>query len=210
MIAVPDPIGEGFAASLSRPGGNVTGLSNIVTEVSVKHLELLHLAVRSSSAWRSSSIRRTRATRWILEQVQGAAYARGVEGASRSRRAQRARSTPRSPPSPRARAEGVIVAVDAFFDVQREQIIGHTLKNRLPSMFASREMTEAGGLMSYGQDLAQHYRRAAGLRRQDPEGHAARRASHRAADRARVRRQPNRRDALGLTLPPHLNFAPSG
>ncbi len=45
MVAVPDPIGEGFAASLSRPGGNITGLSNIVTEVSVKHLELLHAAV---------------------------------------------------------------------------------------------------------------------------------------------------------------------
>ena len=45
MIGVPDPIGEGFAVSLSRPGHNITGLSNIVTEVSVKHVELLHAAV---------------------------------------------------------------------------------------------------------------------------------------------------------------------
>ena len=51
MVGVPDPIGEGFATSLSRPGGNITGLSNIVTEVSSKHLELLQVAV---PGWRSS------------------------------------------------------------------------------------------------------------------------------------------------------------
>ena len=45
MVGVPDPIGEGFATSLSRPGENITGLSNIVTEVSSKHLELLQAAV---------------------------------------------------------------------------------------------------------------------------------------------------------------------
>ena len=45
MVGVPDPIGEGFATSLSRPGGNITGLSNIVTEVSSKHLELMLAAV---------------------------------------------------------------------------------------------------------------------------------------------------------------------
>jgi len=45
MVAVPDPVGEGFATSLSRPGGNITGLTNIVTEISIKHLELLRTAV---------------------------------------------------------------------------------------------------------------------------------------------------------------------
>jgi putative tryptophan/tyrosine transport system substrate-binding protein len=61
----------------------------------------------------------------------------------------------------RARAQALIVAADSYFDVQREQIARLAIKNRLPTVFSNREMTEAGGLMSYGQDLTEHYRRAA-------------------------------------------------
>jgi len=55
----------------------------------------------------------------------------------------------------------VIVATDPFFDVKQELIIKLAADNRLPTVSSSREMTEAGGLMSYGQDLALHYRRSA-------------------------------------------------
>ena len=62
----------------------------------------------------------------------------------------------------RERMDAVIVAVDSFFVGQRQQIAELTLKNRLPSMFSAQEHVEAGGLMSYGQNLADMYRRAAG------------------------------------------------
>jgi putative ABC transport system substrate-binding protein len=161
MVAVPDPIGEGFAASLSRPGGNITGLSNIVTEVSVKHLELVHAAVPKLELLAVLINPQNPSDALILEQIQGAAFTRRLKVMPLEAR-NRGQIDNAFAAMTKARAEAVIVAADAFFEVQRELIIAHTLKNRLPSMFANREMTEAGGLMSYGQDLTLHYRRAAG------------------------------------------------
>jgi putative ABC transport system substrate-binding protein len=160
MVAVPDPVGEGFATSLSRPGGNITGLSNIVTELSIKHLELLRTAVPKLSRVAVLINPLNPSDSLILEQIQGAAYARGVkvfpvEATSASQiEAGFGAMT-------RERAGALIVAADSYFDVQRDQITQLAIKNRLPTIFSSREMTEAGGLMSYGQDLAEHYRRAA-------------------------------------------------
>jgi putative ABC transport system substrate-binding protein len=101
MIEVPDPIGEGFATSLSRPGGNITGLSNIVTEVSSKHLELFRVAVPPAVAGRR---------------------------AHQPRQSQR-RADPRANPGRR--------------------------------LHAPHQGTPDRSLMSYGQDLALHYERAA-------------------------------------------------
>lgn len=160
MVAVSDPVGEGFARSLSRPGGNITGLSNIVTEVSIKHVELLlaatpkvrRVGVLINPLNASSSL--------ILEQIQGAAYVRGVEvfpvEASTAIQIETGFGE-----MTRARTEALIVAADSYFDMQREQIAKLALKNHLPTISSNREITEAGGLMSYGQDLSEHYRRAA-------------------------------------------------
>ena len=160
MVAVPDPVGEGFVARLSRPGGNVTGLSNIVTEVSAKHLELLRAAVPKLSRVAVLINPPNPSDSLILEQIQGAAYATGVKvfavEASTARQLEAGFGA-----MTRARAEAMIVAADSYFDVQRDQITKLAVKNRLPTISSSREMTEAGGLMSYGQDLAEHYRRAA-------------------------------------------------
>lgn len=160
MVAVPDPVGEGFATSLSKPGGNITGLSNIVTELSIKHLELLRIAVPNLSSVAVLINPLNPSDSLILEQIHGAAYARGlkvlpVEASSASQiEAGFGAMT-------RERTEALVVAADSYFDVQRDQITKLAVKNRLPTIFSSRESTEAGGLMSYGQDLAQHYRRAA-------------------------------------------------
>ena len=72
MIAVPDPIGEGFAVSFSKPGKNITGLSNIGTEVSVKHLELLHTAVPKLSLVAVLINPLNPSDALILEQIHGA------------------------------------------------------------------------------------------------------------------------------------------
>lgn len=160
MVAVPDPVGEGFATSLSRPGGNITGLSNIVTEVSAKHLELLRAAVPKLSRVAVLINPLNPSDSLILEQISGAAYSLGVKvsavEANSAKQIEAGFDT-----MARARAEALVVAADAHFDVQREQIAKLALRSRLPTIFSNREATEAGGLMSYGQDLSEHYRRAA-------------------------------------------------
>ena len=160
MVAVPDPVGEGFATSLSRPGGNITGLTNIVTEVSIKHLELLRTAVPKLSRVAVLINPLNPSDSLILEQIQGAAYPIGVKvvpveaGIAKQIEAGFGAMI-------RERTQALIVAADAYFDVQRDQIAKLAVENRLPTISSNREMTEAGGLMSYGQDLGEHYQRAA-------------------------------------------------
>lgn len=160
MVAVSDPVGEGFATSLSRPGGNITGLSNIASEISVKHLELLRAAVPRLSRVALLINPFNPSDSLILEQVAGAAYSTGVKviaiEASTATQIEAGFAA-----ATRARAQALIVAADSYFDMQREHIAALAIKNRLPAIFSNREPTEAGGLMSYGQDLAEHYRRAA-------------------------------------------------
>jgi putative tryptophan/tyrosine transport system substrate-binding protein len=160
MVGVPDPIGEGFATSLSRPGGNITGLSNIVTEVSSKHLELLQVAVPRLSLVAVPINPGNPSDALILEQIQGTAYTRHIKvlpvEASTTSQIETGFAA-----ITRARVHAVIVATDPYFDVQQKLIIKLAVDNRLPTISSSREMTEAGGLMSYGQDPALHYRRAA-------------------------------------------------
>jgi putative ABC transport system substrate-binding protein len=153
FVAVPDPVGEGFVRSLSRPGGNITGLSTLVTEVSIKHLDLLRAMIPKLSRVAVLINPLNPSDALILEQIQGAAYTThvkvtAVEASSASQMA-------------RARAGALIVAADELFYGQRAEIAKLAIKNRLPTICSNRDLAEAGGLMSYGQDLAQHYRRAA-------------------------------------------------
>jgi putative ABC transport system substrate-binding protein len=160
MVGVPDPIGEGFATSLPHPGGNITGLSNIVTEVSSKHLELLQLAVPRLSLVAVLINPGNPSDALILERILGTAYPRRINvlpieaGTTGQLEAGFAAIA-------RARARAVIVASDPYFEVQQELIVRLAVENRLPTISSSRAMTEAGGLMSYGQDQALHYRQAA-------------------------------------------------
>ncbi|HEX9278430.1 MAG TPA: ABC transporter substrate-binding protein [Casimicrobiaceae bacterium] len=160
MVAVPDPVGEGFATSLSRPGGNITGLTNIVTEISIKHLELLRTAVPKLARVAVLINPLNPSDSLILEQIQGAAYPIGVKVVPVEASTERQIGTGFAAMI-RERTQALIVAADSYFDVQRDQIAKLAVENRLPAISSNREMTEAGGLMSYGQDLGEHYRRAA-------------------------------------------------
>ena len=160
MVGIPDPIGEGFATSLSRPGGNITGLSTIVTEASAKHVELLRAVIPNLSRIAVLINPSNPSDSLILEQISGAAFSSGVKvqaveaGTAADVEAGFDAMT-------RARTEAVIVAADPFFDMQRDQIARLAVKHRLPTIHSNREATEAGGLMSYGQDPGDQYRRAA-------------------------------------------------
>jgi putative ABC transport system substrate-binding protein len=160
MVAISDPIGEGFVASLSRPGGNITGLTTIVTEASAKQVELLRGVIPHLSRIAVLINPTNPSDALILEQVGGAAFSSGVK-VTPVEAATAAEIETGFAVMVHARAEAVIVTADSLFDVQRDRIAKLALKSRLPTIYSNRDFTLAGGLMSYGQDLGDQYRRAA-------------------------------------------------
>jgi putative tryptophan/tyrosine transport system substrate-binding protein len=160
MANSTDPVGTGFVASLARPGGNVTGLSNISPELSAKRLELLKEAVPGLSRV---------AIMWSPD-VRGAVLDyKETENAARSLRLQlQSAEVSRADDFSRAfsaltirRAEALIVAGSPLTYINRGQIASLAQKNRLPSMSTQREFAYAGGLITYGPNLAEQWRRAA-------------------------------------------------
>jgi len=155
-----DPVGSGFAASLGRPGGNITGLSGIPTDVSPKQVELLKLVVPHLSRAAVLANPETASHSAILKNLQAAAQRIGVNVLPINAR------TPKEiehgfESMKREHADAVFILGDSFFIGQRTQISRLAARYRLPSMFEWKEDVEAGGLMSYGQSAADSYRRAA-------------------------------------------------
>ena len=156
-----DPVGNGFAKSLAHPGGNMTGLSLTTTDMSPKHLELLKLLLPKLKHLGALANLGNPAHAAIVKSIAVSAPKMGVkvqtldarnpDGIERNFAIMK-----------RERMDAVIVLVDSFFVGQRQQIAELALKERLPSMFSAQEHVEAGGLMSYGQNLSDLYRRAAG------------------------------------------------
>jgi ABC-type uncharacterized transport system substrate-binding protein len=155
-----DPVGSGFVKSLAHPGANITGLSNLTVDLSAKHLEIMlsmvprlsHVAVLVNPGNSAHAA--------ILKSTQAAAQKANIKvlpaEARTPQEIERAFST-----MAQGNVGAVLVAIDAFFIQQGRQIADLAAKHRLPSMSASREYVEVGGLMSYGQNLADNYRRAA-------------------------------------------------
>ena len=160
MVSVADPVGLGFVASLSRPGGNVTGLSTLNVDLSSKYLELLRVAVPKLS--RVAVLVKPDHPHHPdeLKIIQAAAKTTGVNvsplQASTASQIEAALGA-----MTRERAGALIVLPDAFFRTHGRQIAELAMKNRLPTMFATPEWVEAGGLMSYGQNTVERFRRAA-------------------------------------------------
>ena len=161
MAVSADPLGTGFVASLARPGGNVTGLSMISPELSGKRLELLREAVPGLS--RVTFL-------WNPDIRGGVLDYNKTEGAARSLRLQlQSVEVSRAEHLDRAfstiteqRAQALVVQTpNPVTFANRGRIVSFALKNRLPSMYANRDYVDAGGLMSYGPNVADLYRRAA-------------------------------------------------
>jgi putative ABC transport system substrate-binding protein len=155
-----DPVGAGFVVSLARPGGNVTGLSNLTPEISGKRLELLkeilprlsHVAVLGTST--------IPGTTQALKETELAAGAFGVQvqfldvlGLEDIENSFQAVN--------KGRADAVLALQSGILNSQRRQIADLAIKSRLPAIYAAREFVDNGGLMSYGTNINDLYRRAA-------------------------------------------------
>ena len=160
MTNDPDPVGDGFVASLARPGGNITGLSTFVPELSGKRLEILREVVPKLS--RVAVLGSSGATGYAqtLKEIEPAAKAfkmqlqfLDVKHADAIEAAFRAASE--------GRAQGVLTLNSGILGSQRAQIVELAVKNRLPVMYHQGDFVEAGGLMFYGVNVPDLNRRAA-------------------------------------------------
>ena len=160
MVSVFDPVDSGFVASLARPGGNITGLSNMSGEISPKHLEILLSMVPKLSRVALLVNPANSAAVATLKNIQAAAPKVGVEilplEASKLREIENAFSS-----ITKERVGAVIVTRDPLFQQYARQIAELAIKYRIASAFGTREPVEAGGLMSYGSSNADAFRRAA-------------------------------------------------
>jgi putative ABC transport system substrate-binding protein len=160
MTADFNPIEDGFITSLARPGGNITGLTMLAGELSGKRMELLKEVVSRLSRVAVFSTPENRSHARALDELKAAAVALGVKVQPLDVRAPNEFESAFSTIS-KLKSQALLVQPDAMFNAQREQIINLAKKNRLPTIFYSSELVEAGGLMSYGVYLPDLYRRAA-------------------------------------------------
>jgi putative ABC transport system substrate-binding protein len=155
-----DPVGLGDVASLSRPGGNITGLSMLLTELSVKELEILREtlphAARIGVLWNPTTPSHPTAVKAVEAASEKLGVQLALAPAGTVPEIEEAFST-----MARERVDGVLVLGSPLYNAQGSFLAELQLKHRLPEIFANRTNVEAGGLMSYGADLRDLYRRAA-------------------------------------------------
>jgi ABC-type uncharacterized transport system substrate-binding protein len=160
MAQDPDPVGSGFVASLARPGGNITGLSTLAPELSGKQLELLKEIVPKLSRVTVIGISTEPANAQRLKEIELAAGAlkvklqyldvlssKDIETAFRA--------------AAKERADGVVMLGSSVFNTHRIQIVQLAVKSRLPATYTRPEYVEDGGLMTYGPNINDLFRRAA-------------------------------------------------
>ena len=160
VILTDDPVAEGLVKSLARPGGNLTGVSVMQDEAEVKRVQLLKEAlpgVARIAVLRNPDRPRSEVQ---LQVVKRAANAVGLEvttwDASSADELGRILSA-----APSAPVDALLVLTDPMLFTQRDRIVEFAAENRLPGFYFWREFVEAGGLMSYGPNLAAMHRRMA-------------------------------------------------
>ena len=154
-----DPIASGFAASLARPGGNVTGFSLISTELNVKRLDLLRSAFPNARAMAVLFNPRKPTALMGVRAISAAAHGFGlILTAHEAQSVEALRGL-----NPRLFESGVPVLVvpDAMFWNNRQAIIDAVQGSGAPALYPEREYADSGGLMSYGPNVPDQFRRAA-------------------------------------------------
>jgi putative ABC transport system substrate-binding protein len=157
MTQSTDPVGEGLVASLGRPRGNVTGLSGLANELNTKRLEILKDAVprltrvgllRTPTGVQWKEIRPAAlALKLKLEEIETQPDAKGIESAFQTAK--------------QKQVGAIMTPTGRRFFAERKRIVELAGKHRLPAIYAEKGYVDEGGLMSYGTDTADLYRRAA-------------------------------------------------
>jgi putative ABC transport system substrate-binding protein len=155
-----DPVGSGFVRSLARPGGNVTGLSNLTSETSVKHVELLAAALPGLSRCALLVNPTNSAHAEIRDSVRSAAAAKVLELRVFEARAE-ADLEQAFEAMAKERIAALMVAVDSVFTRACPHIAALCAKQRIASVYATPALAEAGGLFGYGGDFSENFHRAA-------------------------------------------------
>jgi putative ABC transport system substrate-binding protein len=156
-----DPVEAGLVESLARPGGNVTGVTNLVTELGGKRLELLKEAVPKLARVAVLYDPATPVNVHEVKEVLPVA-ARTLGLTVRSWEVRDADGFEKVFAAlSKERPDGLYVPSGPLMNANRKRIVGFALKSWLPSVYGNREGVEAGGLMSYGADLTDSYRRVA-------------------------------------------------
>jgi putative ABC transport system substrate-binding protein len=157
MTQSTDPVGEGLVASLGRPGGNVTGLSGLSAELNTKRLEVLKDAVPRLS--RVGFLRTPTSVQWKeirpaalalklkLEEIEAQPDAKGLETFFQTAK--------------QKQVGAIMMPAGRRFFVERKRIVELAGKYRLPAIYPHKGYVDEGGLMSYGEDVSDQYRRAA-------------------------------------------------
>jgi len=152
-----DPVARGFATSLARPGGNMTGVSLLVIELIPKRLELVHDLVPNATLIAGLINPKNSNAGRNLTALQEAAQAKGVQihisEASTDSELETAFADLAS-----LKAGALIVGADPFFNARRNQIVALAARYFLPAIYEWREFVDAGGLISYGPSLTGVYR----------------------------------------------------
>jgi putative tryptophan/tyrosine transport system substrate-binding protein len=161
MANVGNPVGAGLIASLARPGGNVTGLASLSPELNTKRLEILKDAVpnlarvgflREPEAGASPQVKELRpaalALKVKLEEIETQVNSKSLEVAFQTAK--------------QKEVNGIMTMTGRDFLAERKRIVDLAGKYRLPAIYFQKEFVDEGGLMSYGADYDDLYRRAAG------------------------------------------------
>ena len=154
-----DPVHLGLVASLSRPGANITGVSQLNVEVAPKRVELLHELVPAAMVIALLVNPTNPNVETVTRDLQAAARTRGLRShvlhASNEREIDGAFAT-----LAQLHADGLVIGSDVFFNTRTEQLGALAVRHAVPAIYHNREFVSAGGLMSYAGSIADSYRLA--------------------------------------------------
>jgi putative tryptophan/tyrosine transport system substrate-binding protein len=204
FATVTDPIGSGFVASLSRPGGNVTGFTLVEPTMAAKWVELLkEIAPRVNRIAMLFNPATATYADYFLKPFKAAAASFAVEAIAAP-----AHDTSELESIIAAQArepnDGLIVMPDSFTDAHRVEITSLVARYGLPTIYAYRFFTERGGLLSYGADLRDNFRRAADYVDRVLKGEKPADLPVQAPTKFELTINLKTAKVLGLTVPPSL------
>ena len=200
-----DPVRLGLVASLNRPGGNVTGVTNTNVEIVPKRLQLLHKLVPTASVIAllvnpTNPIVAETNTKGLQAAARNFGLELHVLNASTERDFDEVFAK-----LIQLRAGGLVITPDPFFRTRSEQLAALALHHAVPTIFHGREFAVAEGLLSYGADPTDAYRLSRHLYRPSSQGRQARRPTGPAGHQSRTVHQPEDRQGARRQRPQHAN-----